>query len=606
VTDSLIATVYVADTVRIYPKTAQLARDLARVRALHDGEPGITSRTRDETKWVVAFNSPTDPGATYLYNRTTGRGTFLFRPRPWLKNRTLAGMTPVSYKAEDGLTVHGYLSTPPGVPARNLPLVLLVHGGPWARDTWGYQPEAQLLANRGYAVLQINYRGSTGYGKQFYNAGVHEFAGKMHTDLIDGVNWAVRQGIADPKKVGIYGGSYGGYATLVGLTFTPGVFACGVDYVGPSSLVTLIESFPPYWRPFLEGSFYRHVGDPSKPAEREELLKRSPITRVDSIRVPLLIAQGANDPRVTKRESDQIAIALRDRGVKVKYLVAPNEGHGFQNADNRLALYHSMELFFRDCLGGRAQETVPATIEQKIAQLTVNVDTLKLAAAAPAAPAVELKVGDTALNAARLTPGTTTLRLVLVQNGQERDIGTVTEELAATTVGGKPALLHVETINAPMMGGTAVDSSVFLRDGFTPVSHRSVNAQRTLALDFSGTKVTGSLTPKGGTAQAINYSGDAPLFDASIAGLLLRAAPLAEGYAVAIPAYIHEAGGKTSITARVTGAEQVDVGGRKVDAWVVEMNPAGRQVKQWVTKDTREVVRVSIIPQPGIEIRAVK
>jgi hypothetical protein len=193
-----------------------------------------------------------------------------------------------------------------------------------------------------------------------------------------------------------------------------------------------------------------------------------------------------------------------------------------------------------------------------------------------------------------------------VQGGQEQQLGTVTQELTATTVNGKPALRSVETINAPMMGGTAVDSSVVLRDGFAPVSHRSVNAQRTLSLDFSGNRVTGSITPKGGTAQAINFTGDAPLFDANVVGLLLRAAPLAEGYAVTIPAYIHEAGGKTSITARVTGSEQVDVGGKKVDAWVVEMNPGGRQVKQWVTKDTREVVRVVITAAPGVEIRAVK
>lgn len=378
ITDELEATVYVGDTVRIYPKNEALEEDLARLREIHDGSPNISSTTLDERKWLVVFNSPTDPGATYVYDRDTNEAEFLFRPRPGLKADELVDMKPIRFRSRDGLTIHGYLSLPRGVEPKKLPMVLLVHGGPWARDNWGYQPEAQLLANRGYAVLQVNYRGSTGYGKEFYNAAVKEFARKMHDDLVDGVEWAVAEGIADRDRVGIYGGSYGGYATLVGLTFTPEVFACGVDYVGPSSLVTLIESFPAYWRPFLKGSWFRFVGDPTEDAEREDLMSRSPIFFVDQIEDPLLIVQGANDPRVTKSESDQMAIALRDRGVKVDYLLAPNEGHGFLNADNRLALYRSMETFFADCLGGRVQENLSPGIAEKIAELTVDVDTLTL------------------------------------------------------------------------------------------------------------------------------------------------------------------------------------------------------------------------------------
>ena len=378
VTDSLIATTYVGDTVRIYPRSKKFTKMLADLRKLHDGTPNITSSTADETKFIVAFNSPTDPGATYLYDSKTGNAKFLFRPRPWLKPTELSNVTPVTFPARDALKIHGYLTTPRGVEAKNLPMVLLVHGGPWARDNWGYQSEAQLLANRGYGVLQVNYRGSTGYGKNFYNAAVKEFSGKMHTDLLDGVNWAVQQGIANPKKVGIYGGSYGGYATLVGVTFSPDVFACGVDYVGPSSLATLIESFPAYWKPFMEGSWYRFVGDPSKPAERADMLARSPLSRVDSIRVPLLVVQGANDPRVTRLEADQLVAALRDRGIKVKYIVAPNEGHGFANPDNRLALYRSMEQFFGDCLGGRVQPTVAESINTHLKGLIVDPDSVKL------------------------------------------------------------------------------------------------------------------------------------------------------------------------------------------------------------------------------------
>ena len=376
-TDSVLWTAYDADTVRIYPRTQAIAADLARIRKLHSGTPMVTSMTRDEQRWVVAFNAPTDPGVTYLYDRTTGKGTFLFRPRPWLKPAELADMKPVTFAARDGLNIHGYLSTPKGVPARNLPLVLLVHGGPWARDDWGYQPEVQLLANRGYAVLQVNYRGSTGYGKEFYNAAVKEFAGAMHNDLIDGVNWVVKQGVVDPHKMCVYGGSYGGYATLVSVSFTPKQFTCAVDYVGPSSLITLVESFPAYWKPFLEGSWYRFVGDPAKPEDRKDMWARSPLSRVDQITTPLVIVQGANDPRVTKKESDQLAVALRQRGVKVQYLLAANDGHGFLNPDNRLALYHTMERFFAQYLKGRTQATTPAGVDARIRAMTVDVDTLK-------------------------------------------------------------------------------------------------------------------------------------------------------------------------------------------------------------------------------------
>jgi dipeptidyl aminopeptidase/acylaminoacyl peptidase len=377
--DSVLWVAYDADTVRIYPHAPAIATDLANIRRLHGGTPVVTSMTRDEQQWMVAFDAPTDPGATYLYDRRTGKGSFLFRPRPWLKPTELADVKPIAFPARDQLTIHGYLTAPRGVPARALPLILLVHGGPWARDDWGYEAEAQLFANRGYAVLQINYRGSTGYGKRFYNAAVKQFAGAMHTDLIDGVDWAVKQGIVNRRKMCVYGGSYGGYATLVSVTFTPKAFTCAVDYVGPSSLITLVESFPPYWRPFLEGSWYRFVGDPGKPDDRKDMWARSPLSRVDSIKTPLLIVQGSNDPRVTKRESDQLAIALRKRGIGVQYLVAANEGHGFLNPDNRLVLYHTMDRFFAHYLGGRSQAQVSSEVEARVRAMTVKLDTLKLA-----------------------------------------------------------------------------------------------------------------------------------------------------------------------------------------------------------------------------------
>jgi len=382
-TDSLLATAYDGDTVRLYPQTAQMTRDIERVRHAHAGTPEFLSATRDESKWIVDFISATDPGSTYVYDRKTGTARFLFSPRPWLKADELVEMRPIAFTARDGVAVHGYLSVPRGNVARDLPLVVVVHGGPWGRDDYGYDPEVQLLANRGYAVLQVNYRGSTGYGKAFSNAAVHQFGAAMHTDVIDAVYWVVARGLVDPKKVAIYGGSYGGYETLVGVTASPGVFACAVDYVGPSSLVTLIRSFPAYWRPYLESTWYRFVGNPDVAADRKEMLERSPITSVDRIRVPLLVFQGANDPRVAKSESDRIVVALRNRGIGVQYFVAPNEGHGFANANNRLALYRLMERFFSQCLGGRSQPTVSTAIDARIRALTVRIDTLHAPPAAP-------------------------------------------------------------------------------------------------------------------------------------------------------------------------------------------------------------------------------
>ena len=599
-TEELMATVYVGDTVRIYPKTEELEQDLAAIRRVHPGEPNIQSMSRDERKLVVSFDDPTDPGVTYLFDRETDEAEFLYRSRPWLEEHTLAGMEPISFPSRDGLEIHGYLTLPPGVEAENLPMVLLVHGGPWARDTWGYDSEAQLLANRGYAVLQVNYRGSTGYGKEFYNAAVGEFAGKMHDDLVDGVRWAVERGIADPERVAIYGGSYGGYATLVGLTFTPEVFACGVDYVGPSSLITLIESFPPYWRPFLEGTWYRFVGDPQDPEDRAELEAKSPLNRVDRIEDPLLIVQGANDPRVTKRESDQMAIALRDRGVKVEYLVAPNEGHGFANADNRMALYRSMETFLGECLGGRVQEDVPREISSKIAELTVDVDTLTLEEEEEVAY-TEVRPGDEALDLSGLEADTDTLQLLLSQGGQEQPIGTATEEVSFIEVDGTPAIRRVQVIRSAMANQT--DTVVVERETLRPIRYSSRNAQRTVELTYEDGTITGATTPANGEARPVDATPERPLFDANAAGLVLRALPLKEGYAARIPVYSVESGGSSQVEARVVGTETVATsGGEDVQAWRLEGTAMGQEVTWWVAKEGGEIVKQVLSPAPGVEV----
>ncbi len=327
--------------------------DLAAIGALHQGDPDIGDGDDSDAVWLVGFTNDTGPIPYFLYDRSRREGHFLFEHQPELSRYELAPMEPLSYTARDGLEIHGYVTFPPGAGRAGLPMVLNVHGGPWVRDTWGFAPEAQWLANRGYVCLQVNYRGSTGYGKAFVNAGDREWGGKMQDDLVDAVAFAVGQGWADPARVAIYGGSYGGYAALAGAAFTPDLFCCAVDIVGPSNLKTLIETIPPYWAPMIS-MFHQRVGDPA--ADAEFLWSRSPLSRAASIRTPLLIAQGANDPRVKQAESEQIVAALQEAGIDHEYLLYPDEGHGFAKPENRLHFYAAAERFLARHLGGRVQE----------------------------------------------------------------------------------------------------------------------------------------------------------------------------------------------------------------------------------------------------------
>jgi dipeptidyl aminopeptidase/acylaminoacyl peptidase len=330
-----------------------VAADVAAVRALHPGDPNIVAHDHSDMLWLVAFTNDAGPVPFFLYDRQRREGRFLFDHQPELGRYELAPMEPFSYTARDGLTIHGYATFPPGAGHTGLPTVLNVHGGPWGRDTWGLDPEAQWLANRGYLCLQVNFRGSTGYGKAFVNAGDREWGGAMQNDLTDAVAFAVAQGWADPARVAIYGGSYGGYAALAGAAFTPDLYRCAVDIVGPSNLKTLIETIPPYWQPQV-ALFHQRVGNPETDAEF--LWSRSPLSRASSIRTPLLIAQGANDPRVKQAESEQIVAALRDAGIDYEYMLFPDEGHGFAKPENRLRFYTAAERFLARHLGGRAEE----------------------------------------------------------------------------------------------------------------------------------------------------------------------------------------------------------------------------------------------------------
>jgi len=331
------------ETEELYKKLEQL---------LPGYEVYVTFMNKNEDVMTVRTMNDRTLGSYYIYEKATGKLTKLADRNPWLSENDLAEMKPITYKTRDGLTINGYLTLPKGKAGKNLPVVVNPHGGPWARDMWGFNPEIQFLANRGYAVLQMNFRGSTGYGKKFWESSFKQWGKKMQDDVSDGVKWLIDQGIADPKKVAIYGGSYGGYATLAGLTFTPDLYACGVDYVGVSNLFTFMNTIPPYWKPYLD-MFHEMVGDPVK--DSALMASASPVFYADKIKVPLLVAQGAKDPRVNINESNQIVEAVKKKGLDVEYMVKENEGHGFANEENRFDFYGAMEKFLGKHLLGQVE-----------------------------------------------------------------------------------------------------------------------------------------------------------------------------------------------------------------------------------------------------------
>ncbi|MGA3602646.1 prolyl oligopeptidase family serine peptidase [Lysinibacillus agricola] len=343
--DKLLYGTYVTDKVHYQffdEDFEKLFRKIQNKLGVPESELGINDYNKDMTKFIVSVASDTVYGKYYYYDSTTDELTELATLSPWLNPEELAEMHPISYKSRDGLTINGYLTLPKNKEAKNLPLIVNPHGGPWYRDMWGFNPEVQLLANRGYAVLQVNFRSSTGYGKEFLEAGNKQWGLKIQDDITDGVQWAIDQGIADPERIGIYGASFGGYATLAGITTTPDLYAAAVDYVGVSNIFTLLNTIPPYWET-VRNMWYERVGHPEK--DKELLTAASPIFHVDKIKTPLFVAQGANDPRVNKAESDQIVEALRARGVDVEYMLKDNEGHGFQNEENKIEFYNAMLKF---------------------------------------------------------------------------------------------------------------------------------------------------------------------------------------------------------------------------------------------------------------------
>jgi dipeptidyl aminopeptidase/acylaminoacyl peptidase len=589
VTDDLIFTSYEDERDRTYWKDKSYEADYQRLQKQFPGKQiEFDSLTRDEQLSLVAVHSDTEPGERYLFDRRTKKLILQYRVRERLNRDQLAPMQAVRYKSSDGLEIPAYLTLPKGVTPKNLPTVVFPHGGPWARDDWGYDSFAQFWANRGYAVLQPNFRGSTGYGKKFIDAGNKQWGDKMQDDITWGVKYLVAQGIADPKRVGIMGGSYGGYATLAGVTFTPDLYAAAVDYVGPSNLITLLETIPPYWEAGRQ-IFYQRMGDPTTSDGKAQLSRQSPLSSATKIKTPLLVVQGANDPRVNKREADQIVIALRDRGFPVEYIVAPDEGHGFARPVNNMAMFSEAEKFFAKYLGGRYQEGATPEVAARLKEITVDVKTVTApkkveAAAGSPKPAIDLSAGKSSYKAT-IVAGPNTIPLTTTTEIKEDGNSWIATEVADTPYG---KITDVATIEK----------------GSLILKHRSITQDPVVVeLDFKGNKVSGTMTTSG-QAKPIDVDlGGIVFADGGGAFDVLARLPLAANYSTTFRNFDVQKQKVQIKIFKVVGSESVTVPGGTFDAYKVEVIDANDEADKqtlWIAKDSHKVVKIiSTLPSLG-------
>lgn len=588
VSDEMIATTYLDERLRIYWKDPAFESDYKFLQSKLPGKDiGFASGTKDERRFLIVATSDTEPGERYFFDRDTKKLVFQYRTFDKLPRENLAPMKAITYKSSDGLEIPAYLTLPKGAAAKNLPLVVFPHGGPWGRDDWGYDPFAQFLANRGYAVLQPNFRASTGYGKRLLNAGNKEWGQKMQDDLTWGVKYLVSQGIADPKRVGIMGGSYGGYATLAGLAFTPDVYAAGVSIVGPSNLITLLNSIPPYWEP-IRKLFYERMGDPATPEGKAQLERQSPLNSANKIKAPLLVVQGANDPRVNKAESDQIVIALRDRGFPVEYLVAPDEGHGFARSINNMAMIAAAEKFLAKHLGGRFQEDMTPEVAQRLKEITVDVKTVELK------KKVEATAGNAPKPAVDLKAGTSNYKASIEIAGQTIPL-TVKNEIKEEN----GAWVVTETANTPQ--GDLIDRTV-LEKGSLTVTRRTINqGPVSIELDFKDNKASGTMNVNGQSNTVSADLGGTLFADGAGAWSSIGSLPLAEGYTMVFRNFDVRTQKVKLMQMKVAGTEKVTVPAGTFDAYKIEISSAdgeGGKTTLWIAKDNRQVLKSSsIIPQ---------
>lgn len=588
-TDELVVTSYEDERQRLYWKDKSYEADYKLLQKKLPGkEIGLGSATKDERLWLISAGSDTEPGERYLFNRDTKALTFQYRVREKLNRDYLAPMKAVRYKSSDGLEIPAYLTLPKGVEPKNLPVVIFPHGGPWARDGWGYDTFAQFWANRGYAVLQPNFRGSTGYGKKFIDAGNRQWGDKMQDDITWGAKYLVAEGIADSKRLGIMGGSYGGYATLAGVTFTPDLYAAAVDYVGPSSLLTLIENIPPYWEAGRQ-LFYQRMGDPTTAEGKAQLERQSPINSANKIKTPLLVVQGANDPRVTKREADQIVIALRDRGFPVEYIVAPDEGHGFARPVNNMAMFASAEKFFAKFLKGRYQEDMTKEAATRLKEITVDVKTVTLAKKVEANASAPQTASD-------LKAATFNYKASIVAGPQTIPVTTTTEIKES---GG--SWVATDTADTPF--GKIIDIAT-IEKGTLVLIHRSITqGPVVIELDFKDGKATGTMTQNGETKPIAVDVGGVIFADGAGAFDVLGRLPLAANYSTTFRNFDVQKQKVQIKQLKLIGSESVTVPGGTFDAYKIEVVAADNEADKqtiWIAKDTRKVVKiVATIPSLG-------
>ncbi len=588
-TDDLIVTAYTDARTRYYWKDKAFEADYSLLTKRFPGrEVGFGSSTADETLLIVSAASDVEPGETYLFDRRTRKLTLQYRIREKLPRTALAPMKAVTYVSSDGLEIPAYLTLPVGVAPKDLPAVIFPHGGPWARDTWGYHSFAQFLANRGYAVLRPNFRGSTGYGKKFLDAGNNQWGDKMQDDITWGVKHLVAQGIVDPARVGIMGGSYGGYATLAGVAFTPDVYAAAVSIVGPSNLITLMESIPPYWEAGRK-LFAMRMGDMGTPEGRKQLERQSPLNSAQKIKTPLLVIQGANDPRVNKRESDQIVVALRDRGFPVEYIVAPDEGHGFARPVNNMAAYAAAEKFLAKYLGGRYQESMPPEVASRLKDITVDPKAVTVQkVTAPSA-------AGTPVPASPLKPGTYNYAAKIEMGGQSAQMA-ISTEIQATPDG------WVVTDSAKTPQGDATDRTTLDRTTLALRTRQVTQGPITIDLSMKDGKVSGEMS-MGGQARPVSADIGGELFaDGAGAHFAVATLPLADGYETTFRNLNIQTLKAKVLQLRVVGSERVTVPAGTFDAWKVELSSAddGAKATIWIVKDSRTVAKVvTVSPQMG-------
>lgn len=590
-TEELIATVYVGDRVRIYPKTDRLKEALAFLRGqFPKGEIAFGGLTNDDHYARVVVSSDVDPGTVYLFDWQEMKVEKLYESRPELPTEDLAPMLAVRYLSRDGVEIPAYLTTPKGIVAKDLAVVIFPHGGPWARDMWGYDPIHQFLANRGYGVLSMNFRGSTGYGKAFLNAGDRTWGtGIMQNDITDGVKYLVDKGIADPHRIAIMGGSYGGYATLAGVTFTPDLYAAGVDIVGPSNLISLLNSIPPYWGPFRR-QFELRVGDPNDPKDEERLKSQSPLFHADQIRAPLLVIQGANDPRVKKSEAEQIVATLHGLDRDVEYLVAPDEGHGFRGRENRLAMFARTEEFLGAHLGGRHQEGMAPDVAERLATLTVDPATVEMPKAATGADLART-VPLPPVDPSKVAMGDFHYRSDLTLGGQQMTIE------SDRTVGreerdGEEVMVVTSSAETPM--GSTSDVYVLGASTLRPRSRTVHQGPATVEVAYDDAKVTGTIQA-GAQQFPIDEDLEAPVFGADAAlDMVVTALPLEEDYETKLRTFEVGMQNRTRLwSLNVAGSETVEVPAGSFEAYRVAIDPLdgeGGERVLWVTREAPRVV----------------